>query len=394
VSTNLRYSPYSKAVFDNPYPVYRRLRDECPVYRDPEERWWVLSRFADVSDALKDWQTYSSRLGPAPENPDEDGQKYSIVSMDPPRHERVRGILNRLFTPRAVDAMNDAIRQIVQAHMERLDIGMTVDAMDAFAFDIPTDVIGDLLGIPTADRGTLREWWEDFLRRDEGSVAMPAKAIAASRSISAYIGGLIEQRRVAPGDDLISRVLRAQYDDPDVGPVGLSPHDVLMFCNLLSAAGSETTQKLISNSLVSLNEHPEQWERIVEDRTLIPRAINESLRYDTPSHWVARTTTRDVTLHGTLVPAGDWVILLLGSANRDERQYVRPDEFLLDRPAGQSVYFGFGRHTCLGQWLARREAAIALEVVADRFPNYQIGARERMLTATVRGYTSVEMTLA
>jgi cytochrome P450 len=219
VSTNLRYSPYSKAVFDNPYPVYRRLRDECPVYRDPEERWWVLSRFADVSDALKDWQTYSSRLGPAPENPDEDGQKYSIVSMDPPRHERVRGILNRLFTPRAVDAMNDAIRQIVQAHMERLDIGMTVDAMDAFAFDIPTDVIGDLLGIPTADRGTLREWWEDFLRRDEGSVAMPAKAIAASRSISAYIGGLIEQRRVAPGDDLISRVLRAQYDDPDVGPV-------------------------------------------------------------------------------------------------------------------------------------------------------------------------------
>jgi cytochrome P450 len=394
VSTNLDYSPYSKAVFDNPYPVYRRLRDESPVYRDPEDRWWVLSRFADVSEALRDWQTYSSRLGPAPENPDENGHKYSIVSMDPPRHEKVRGILNRLFTPRAVEAMDGAIREIVRAHMERLEVGMTVDAMDAFAFNIPTDVIGDLLGIPIADRGALRELWEDFLRRDEGSVVMPPKAIAASRKISAYIGDLIEQRRSAPGDDLISRVLQATYEDPIAGRIGLSAHDVLMFCNLLSAAGSETTQKLISNSLVSLSEHPEQWEKIVEDRTLIPGAINESLRYDTPSHWVARTTTRDVALHDAVVPAGDWVILLLGSANRDERQYKRPDEFLLDRPAGPNVYFGFGRHTCLGQWLARREAAVALEVVADRFPNYQIGARERMLTATVRGYTSVEMTLA
>jgi cytochrome P450 len=391
----LTYSPFSKAIFDDPYPVYRRLRNEAPVYRDPEDRWWVLSRFDDVAGALRDWQTYSSKLGPAPENPDNDGRKYSVISMDPPRHDRIRGVLKGFFTPKAVAAMENSLQRVVNHHLDRLRPGTTVDAMEAFAFSIPTDVIGDLLGVPHADRGQLRVWWEAFLTRHEGEVAMPPSAIAANRQISSYIGDLIEARRTDPGDDLISIVLRSTFDDPESGGErALTPHEVLMFANLLSAAGSETTQKLISNGLVALNEHPDQWQRIVNDHSLIPAAVNEALRYDTPSHWVARTLTRPVEMHGITMDAGDWVLLLLGSANRDERRYDDPDRFFIDRPRGTDVYFGWGIHICLGQWLARREAQMVFAYIAEKFPNYTIGARERVLTATVRGYTSVEMTLA
>ncbi|MED5810852.1 cytochrome P450 [Mycolicibacterium sp. 050232] len=393
-TSSLIYSPFSTAVFEDPYPVYRRLRDEAPVYRDPEQRWWVLSRFDDVATALRDWETYSSKCGPAPENPDEDGRKYSVISMDPPRHDQIRGVLKGFFTPRAVAALENALQAVVTHHLDRLRPGTTVDAMEAFAFSIPTDVIGDLLGVPAADREQLRVWWEQFLTRHEGEVAMPRSAIEANRKISAYIGDLIESRRTRPGDDLISIVLQATFNDPDTGgDRSLTPHEVLMFCNLLSAAGSETTQKLISNGLVALHDHPDQWQRIVGDPSLIPAAVNEALRYDTPSHWVARTLTRPVELHGVSMAAGDWVLLLLGSANRDERRYEEPDRFVIDRPRGTDVYFGWGIHICLGQWLARREAQLVFEYIARNFPNYAIGARERVLTATVRGYTSVEMSL-
>ena len=396
VEAPLVYSPFSKAIFDDPYPVYRRLRDEAPVYRDPDDRWWVLSRFDDVAEALRDWQTFSSSQGPAPENRDRDGRKYSVISMDPPLHDRVRGVLNRLFTPKAIAAMDGALRAVVHSHLDRLQPGTTVEAMEAFAFSVPTDVIGDLLGVPVDDRQQLRQWWEAFLTREEGVVGMPASAVEASRHISDYIGGLIETRRREPGEDLISVVLQATLEDPDpdVGTRTLTPHEVLMFCNLLSAAGSETTQKLISNALVALDDHRDQWDRILADTSLIPAAVDEALRYDTPSHWVARTATRRVELHGTAIEPGDWVLLLLGSANRDERRYEDPDRFVIGRPDGTDVYFGWGRHICLGQWLARREAALVLEEIARRFPAYRIGHRERVLTATVRGYTSVEMSLA
>jgi cytochrome P450 len=393
-TSELMYSPFSKAIFDDPYPVYRRLRDEAPVYRDPEHRWWVLSRFDDVAGALRDWGTYSSKLGPAPENPDNDGRKYSVISMDPPRHDRIRGVLKGFFTPKAVAAMDNALHAVVNRHLDRLTVGTTVDAMEAFAFSVPTDVIGDLLGVPQADRAQLRVWWEAFLTRHEGEVAMPPAAIEANRQISAYIGDLIDARRTNPGEDLISIVLQATFDDPEAGGErSLTPHEVLMFANLLSAAGSETTQKLISNGLVALYEHPDQWRRIVNDHGLIPAAVNEALRYDTPSHWVARTLTRPVEKHGVTMNAGEWVLLLLGSANRDERRYDDPDRFVLNRPRGTDVYFGWGIHICLGQWLARREAQLVFEYAARNFPNYAIGARERVLTATVRGYTSVEMAL-
>jgi cytochrome P450 len=390
---DLHYDPFSPEIFEDPYPVYRRLREEAPVHRDHDGRWWVLSRFEDVWTALRDHATYSSRSGPAPENPDDNGRKYSIISMDPPKHDRVRGILNRLFTPRRIDLMDPTLRAIVSTYLDPLEPGSTVDAMEAFAGPIPSDVIGSLLGVPQQDQARLRELWDRFLTRSPGVAAVPEDAIDASREITRYVGELIAARHDDPGDDLISTVLGATYLDEDGQETELTEHEVQMFCNLLSAAGSETTQKLISNSLAALNDHPDQWARLVENPSLIPSAVDEALRYDTPSHWVARTTTRDVELHGTTIPAGDWVLLLLGSANRDEREYPDPDRFVADRDPDRVVYFGFGRHICLGQWLARREAELVLEEIVRRFPAYEIGVRERILTATVRGYSKLGINL-
>jgi len=391
--TALFYDPYAQSVFDDPYPVYRALRDEAPLYRDPSERWWVLSRFDDVWNAVRDYATFSSRLGPDPANLDDNGRKYSIISMDPPRHDRVRSILNRAFTPEKIAAQDEQLRNIVAGYFDNLESGTTVDAMRTFAGPIPSDVIGVLLDIPQSDRARLRELWDLFLAREAGVFGLPPAAVDASREISRYISGLIEERRARPGGDLISMVLHAEFRDEHGDIARLDDHDVLMFCNLLSAAGAETTQKLIGNSLVALADHRDEWRRIVADPGLIRGAVDEALRYDTPSHYIARTATRDVGLHDGVIREGDWVLLLLAAANRDEREYPNPDRFLADRAPERTVFFGWGRHVCLGQWLARREAALVLEHMARRFPSYEVGETRRILTSTVRGFDQLEIAL-
>lgn len=390
---SISYDPYSRQIFDDPYPVYRALRDDAPLYRDPSGRWWVLSRFEDVWSAVRDYATFSSRLGPDPANLDDNGRKYSIISMDPPRHDRVRSILNRAFTPERIAAQEQQLRAIIEGYFDELESGTRVDAMRAFAGPIPSDVIGALLDVPPADRPYLRELWDLFLAREDGVFGLPDAAKQASRKINEYISGLIEERRARPGSDLISMVLHAEFRDEHGDVTRLDDHDVLMFCNLLSAAGSETTQKLIGNALVALSEHRDEWRRVVADRSLVSGAVDEALRYDTPSHYIARTTTRDVEIHGGVIPAGDWVLLLLGAANRDDREYPDPDVFRADRDPDRTVFFGWGRHVCLGQWLARREAAIVLEMMADRYPDYEVGERTRILTSTVRGFNRLELEL-
>jgi cytochrome P450 len=389
------YHPLSREVFDDPYPVYRGLRDHAPIYLCEEVGMWVVSRFEDVWNALRDHETFCSRFGPAIENPDEDGRKYSIISMDPPRHDRVRGILSRLFTPQRIAALELEVRAIVRKYLDPLRPGTVVDAAVQIANPIPSDVIGLLLAVPQQDRAQLREWWDTFLTREEGQVEVPKAAIAASRKISDYIRALIEERRHSPGDDMISLICHGEHFAPDGTRIELSDNDVLMFCNLMAAAGSETTVKLMGNALMALAEHPAERERIFADRRMITSAVDEALRYDSPSHYVARVTTRDVEMHGVKIPAGSWVYLLLCSANRDEREYPDPDRFIANRRPVRSVFFGSGRHICLGQFLARLELQVLLEEFADRFPNYRVieGSQRRVLTATVRGFAHLEMEL-
>lgn len=389
------YHPLSRAIFEDPYPVYRNLRDHAPVYFCEEVGMWVISRFEDVWNALRDHETYCSRYGPAIENPDENGRKYSIVSMDPPRHDHVRNILSRLFTPNRIAALEPAVREIVCEHLDPLKQGTIVDAAVQIANPIPSDVIGLLLAVPAKDRAQLREWWDTFLAREEGQVEVPKAAVAASRKISDYIRGLIEERRRNPGDDMISLICHDEHATSDGRRVEMSDNDVLMFCNLMAAAGSETTVKLIGNALFALSKHSEERDRIFANPALIVPAVDEALRYDTPSHYVARVTTRDIELHGVKIPRGSWVYLLLASANRDEREYPNPDVFIADRRPKQSVFFGSGRHICLGQFLARLELQIVLEEFARRFPQYRVieGSERRVLTSTVRGLAHLEVEL-
>ena len=389
------YHPLSREIFEDPYPVYRKLRDHAPVYYCKDVGMWVVSRFDDVWNALRDHETYCSRFGPAIENPDEDGRKYSIVSMDPPRHEQVRSILSRHFTPGRIAALEPAVRAIVCEHLDPLRPGTIVDAAAQIANPIPSDVIGLLLAVPTKDRAQLREWWDTFLAREEGQVEVPRAAVAASRKISDYIQGLIEERRRKPGEDMISLICHGDPTTSDGSLLEMSDNDVLMFCNLMAAAGSETTVKLIGNALCALAEHAAERDRIFADPGLIKPAVDEALRYDTPSHYVARVTTRDVELHGVKIPQGSWVYLLLGSANRDEREHPDPDAFLADRRRRRNVFFGSGRHICLGQFLARLELQVVLEEFARRFPGYRVieGSERRVLTATVRGLARFELEL-
>jgi cytochrome P450 len=194
---------------------------------------------------------------------------------------------------------------------------------------------------------------------------------------------------------MISLICHGEHFTRDGKQVALSDNDVLMFCNLLAAAGSETTVKLMGNTLSALAEHPEERARIFSDPGLLAPAVEESLRYDSPSHYVARVTTRDVELHGVRIPAGSWAYLLLGSANRDEREYPDPDRFIVDRRPPRTVFFGSGLHICLGQFLARLEVRILLEEFARRFPNYRVieGSQRRVLTSTVRGFAHLELEL-
>ena len=392
---SVHYHPLSPEIFADPYPVYRRLRDEAPVYLCEDVGMYVLSRFEDVWNALRDHETFCSRFGPAIENPDDNGRKYSIISMDPPRHLQVRGILSKLFTPSRIDRLEGEVRDIVREALEPHRRGEVVDAAVRITSPIPSDVIGLLLGVPERDRARLREWWDTFLAREEGQFEMPKAAIAASRKISAYVQNLIEQRRREPGSDMISLVCKEEHQARDGSNFELSDNDILMFCNLLVAAGSETTVKLLGNMLAALDEHPGERRRILDNPGLALPACNEALRYDTPSHYIARVTTRDVKLHGTIIPKDSWVYLLLGSANRDEREYPDPDRFIADREPRRHVYFGSGAHICLGQHLARLEARIFLEEFLQRFPDYRVieGSQKRMLTATVRGYSHLELKL-
>jgi cytochrome P450 len=391
----VHYHPFSREVFDDPYPVYRQLRDHAPVYLCEEVGMYVLSRFEDVWTALRDHETFSSRFGPAIENPDDNGRKYSIISMDPPRHDHVRGVLSRLFTPSRIAMLEAQVRDIVREHLAPLRPGAVVDIAAQVAGAIPSDVIGLLLGVPQPDRARLREWWDTFLAREEGQVAVPKAAVEASRKISEYTRALIAERRREPSDDLMSFICEGDHVNREGVRVDLTDHEILMFCNLLTAAGSETTAKLIANSPAALAEYPSERARIFEDRSLIPPAVDEALRYDTPSHYVARVTTRDVELHEVTVPEGSWVYLLLGAANRDEREFSDPDRFVADRRPPRSVFFGSGLHVCLGQYLARLEARVLLEEFADRFPNYRVieGSQKRVLTATVRGLAHLELEL-
>ncbi|MEU0497505.1 cytochrome P450 [Mycobacterium sp. NPDC006124] len=392
VAVQIRYDPFDATILNNPYPTYRVLRDSAPVYRAEESNTWVLSRHADVQAAALDHGTYSSVDGifPTPPGSDFIGSFLPMmIVMDPPRHDQLRALVSRAFTPRRVAGLHDAITQMAAELFERLDEGSgRADFVTDFAAILPAAVIADLLGVPATDRDQFRLWSSQLVQVDV-THGQTADAVAAAGSIYAYFTAFLADRRQRPREDLMSALVNATVDG-----VGLTDEEVLGFCALLLVAGYETTTNLLGNSAVVLAQHPQTRRRLGADRTLLGRAVEELLRYDSPAQGLSRTLTRDATLHDTTMRKGEKVLLLFGSANRDERAFPDPDVFNVDRTSEHQVAFGRGIHFCLGAALARMEARIALDALLDKVPAWEVDLdnARRLRSGPIRGFTSLPIT--
>jgi len=385
------FNPYAYEIHEDPFPTYRELRRHAPVYRNETLKFWALSRYDDILAAFKDPLTFSNAQGVSLERSSmgDASALASFLAMDPPRHDQMRALVSRGFTPRRVADLEPRVRQLTAQYIDGFIAAGHCDIVQDFSARLPMDVVSELLGVPAADRDRLRHSADLVLHREAGSAAIPPAAMRASGELVAYFRELVAQRRQQPGDDLASALL-----DAEIEGARLEDRDVIAFLFLMIIAGNETTTKLIGNALYWLWRNPRQRERIGRDPTLIPNWIEETLRYDSSTQMLARAVTRDIELHGQRLRQGDRLLLLVGSANRDERVFPDADRFDVGRDASQHIAFGKGTHFCLGASLARLEARVALEAIHSRMSDYEITANElvRVHSANVRGFASMPIT--
>ncbi|HET6952593.1 MAG TPA: cytochrome P450 [Acidimicrobiales bacterium] len=390
-AAELRFSPYDYAIHEDPYPTYARLRDEAPLFHNPEVGFWALSRHADVIEAFRDSARYSSALGVSLE-PSAYGphahRTSSFIAMDPPRHGRMRGLVSRAFTPRRVADLEPRIRELTRHHLDRaLAGGDSFDLIGDLAGLLPMDVISELIGVPAADRAELRRLADLVLHREDGNIDVPTAGAEAALELVVYYAAMVADRRARRRDDLTSALVDAELDGER-----LADDDIIAFLFLMVVAGNETTTKLLGHAWYWAWRNPGERAAVLADPGRVPDWVEETLRYDTSSQFLVRTATEDVALHGGVIPAGERVLLMLGSANRDPRAFDDPDTFRLDRRHDvQLASFGVGRHFCLGASLARLESRVALEELVARVADYdidEVGAR-RVHSANVRGFATL-----
>ncbi len=392
----LTYSPYAYEIHEDPYPTYARLRAEAPVYRNDAADFWALSRHGDVVEGFRDNLRFSSAHGvsldPAASGPHAH-KTMSFLAMDPPMHGRMRGLVSRGFTPRRVAELEPRIRELTRAHLDAAVAKGTFDFVGDLAGKLPMDVISELIGVPAADRDEVRRLSDLLVHREEGMDDVPPAGVEAAFSLITYYADMLAQRRATPTDDLTSALLAAEVDGDR-----LTDDEIMGFLFLMVVAGNETTTKLLGNAWYWAWRNPEERAKPFADPGRILSWIEETLRYDTSSQMLARVTTEDLELHGQVIPAGDRVVLIAGSANRDERVFADPDRYDLDRPERelqQIASFGFGRHFCLGASLARLEARVCLEELVARVADYDIdpeGTR-RVHSVNVRGFAALPTTV-
>jgi hypothetical protein len=385
------YDPYSHELHEDPYPVYRTLRDEHPLYYCEARGVWVLSRFDDVWDAVHDPRTFSSGQGVFPGmgeyNPDQ--MLPVMIMMDPPRHTQLRSLVNRAFTRRRIADREEAIRAIARDLVEALADAGGGDLVEDLAKPLPTIVIADLLGVPREDRKAFRHWSDQLIQDNPDDPTAMAMAMEGGASLLAYFADLIAERRRSPRDDLLTALITAEIDEEH-----LSEDELFGMCVLLLVAGNETTTNLVSNSAVLFAQHPDQWRAVVVDPSLLPGAVEESLRCDSPVQALARTSTRPVEIHGTMMDEGDKVLLVYGSANRDDREFSEPDTFDIERSVERQLAFGHGIHFCLGAPLARLEAQIAYSELLRRSPEWTVtGPPERLHSGPIRGLVHLPVSM-
>ena len=390
-TSDVYYDPYNVEINADPYPVYRRLREEAPLYYNEPHDFFAVSRFDDVERALLDSKTYISGRGGILELIKANIQMPSgvLIFEDPPLHTVHRSLLSRVFTPRKVAALEPMIREFCVRSLDPLVGAGRFDFIADLGAEMPMRVIGMLLGIPEQDQVSIRDSVDANLRTEAGKPIEYAEGdIAANRDMFA---DYIDWRAEHPSDDIMTELLRAEFEDETGKIRRLTREEILTYVNVIAGAGNETTGRLIGWAGKVLADHPEQRRQLVADRSLIPSAIEELLRYEAPAPHVARYVARDVEVHGRNVPEGSIMMLLFGSANRDDRRFSNGDRFDIHRPAASHITFSHGIHFCLGAALARLEGRVALEELLKRFPEWQVDWSGAKLasTSTVRGWETL-----
>ena len=395
--SEVEFDPFSPTYFDDPYEMYGRLRDEAPVYYSERYDFYALSRYEDVCAASKDWATFTSTHGvdlstlsrPLTE------PLQSLIMMDPPRHDRLRALVSRVFTPRAVTNLEPMVRAVILEQLDTLEGRDAFDAVADFAAPFPVEIISRMLGVPEGERQQIRHWLDRALTRDEGEKNANDDGMQAMHEFGAYMYGLAAAKRIDPADDMVSDLVACEVDDGEGGTTALDDVEIAGFATLLGGAGAETVTKLLGNAFVLFARNPDQWRKVVEDPATIPKAVEEILRILPPSQYQGRFAAVDSELHGVTIEAGHPVLLLTGAALRDERAIERPDDFEIDRPPMLSLGFGYGIHSCLGAALARMEARIAIEEMVTRWPAFAIdeAGLRRVHMSNVAGYSNVPVTV-
>jgi cytochrome P450 len=391
----MEFNPFSDVFFDSPYETYRWMRDESPVYFS--ERWgfYALSRYEDVVAAHRDFESFSSAYGVTLDALSV-GQRFDtnmMIIMDPPEHDRLRKLVRQVFTRAAIANLEPLVVDVVSAFVEELDGKDSFDVVADFAALFPVEIISSMLGVPAGERQQIRLWTDEFLHREKDNPAVTGKGLEASLAMHEYLLNLAREKRRSPDDLIVSRLVTATYEDDDGVTHRLDDEDIASFSVLLAAAGSETVTKLIGNGVVAFHHNPDQWQKVLDDPAKIPGAIEEMLRLNPPSQYQGRFTTRDVTLHGTTIPAGSPTLLITGAATRDDRVYADPDVFDISRGGATTVAFGYGAHSCLGAWLARLESRVAFEQLRNRWPRFDIDTdgMRRVTMSNVAGYANIPL---
>jgi cytochrome P450 len=390
----VEYNPFARDVQTNPYPTYRWMRDEAPVYHNADLGFYALSRWDDVLAAHVDAATFISKHGPTIEKMP--AGTSVLIATDDPDHQWQRKMVSRLFTPRAIADLEANVRAIAAGVLDDARERGELDVVPEFSAHLPMMVIAEMLGVPMELRPELRRLSDRMLDRSDcderGNVSDEANQ--ARGEIVGVLARVIDDKVRNPGDDIASMLLHTTMTDAEGREHRLTQQQVVTRVLELVAAGHETTAKLVANGVVALAWYPDQRRDLVADPSLIPNAVEEMLRWDPPSHYQGRWVERDVTLHGVTIPAESRVILITGAANHDEREFVEPELFDVHRAIERHVGFGFGIHLCVGAALARLETRIAFEELLARYPEYELmQPMKRAYSSNVRGLSNLPIAL-
>lgn len=392
------FDPFSEDYFNNPFDIYRRMREEAPLYYDEKEDFYALTRHEDVAAAFKDFETYSSargcdlgmvRKGLSPE-------QKSIIFMDPPEHRHMRSLLNKAFTPRAVQSQRDTVIEVIDKYLGAVR-GDHFDVVQDFSGPFPVEVITRMAGVPEEYRQQVRHWIDTSLHREPGQIEVSEAGMQANIDTAMYYFTLVQERREAPQDDMISRLIAAEIPGENGQLRKLDDIEITGFATLLGGAGAETVTKLLGNAAVIFARHPEQWQKLQDDPAKIPGAVEELLRYEGPVQYNVRYTLREAHVSGGVIPPGKPVFLIGASANRDSDAFTDADTFDIERDQteAQHVGLGYGIHSCLGAALARMESRLALGRLVEFMPRYKVhwDGLQRVHMQNVAGWQNVPVTI-